>query len=361
MNNHTVLSKFKKLYSIAKNRCGDSFFQRIVFHNPINGTINLLKIARSLSKDELPGNPSFYPPAIILEVTNRCNLKCNTCILGTDKAYNGYQKKDISFDEFKHILKQIPPLVHVWLQGVGEPLLNQELPRMVEYAYSKGITCSFNTNGLLLNEKIIRELTKVKLAELYISINTTDEALFKKTKSGASLLKIIDNVSNLVNIRNKLGEKHPVIGIRVILMQDTIGTAEILIKKAANLGVEKIGFQDYLTGFGNIDQDNQKIDDDTFKQIMDKLFLAGEKYNITVINDKTGTEKGSCTQPWFSPFITAEGYVAPCCDVFEPRSLNYGNIFEQDFREIWLHHEFVKLRGNFRKIKPSICYHCPLY
>ena len=48
----------------------------------------------------------------------------------------------------------------VYLQGWGEPFLHPELMTMVRIAKGTGCSVGTTTNGLLLNEKVIRQLVE---------------------------------------------------------------------------------------------------------------------------------------------------------------------------------------------------------
>ena len=68
------------------------------------------------------------PKVIFIEVTNRCNLVCQTC----PRTY--FQReplKSLSLTEFISIAEQFPQMQRVLLHGIGEPLLNHDLPQII--------------------------------------------------------------------------------------------------------------------------------------------------------------------------------------------------------------------------------------
>ena len=94
------------------------------------------------------------PRNLYLEVTNRCNLKCKACIL-----YKGSWEppRDITMDELVRITDQLPDLEQIALHGIGEPLLNQELPAMIRHLKNRDVTVVFNSNGILLDDRRQRQ------------------------------------------------------------------------------------------------------------------------------------------------------------------------------------------------------------
>src|SRR5262245_13334610 len=88
------------------------------------------------------------PRSIYLETTSRCNSLCETCIL----TFGGREpQKDLGWDEFRRVVDQFPVLERVLLHGIGEPLLNRDLPRMIEHLKERGATVLFNSNAITLN------------------------------------------------------------------------------------------------------------------------------------------------------------------------------------------------------------------
>ena len=75
------------------------------------------------------------PVCLYLEVTNRCNLLCETC----PRTFETLEPPaDMSWALFTRIVDQVPNVARVVLHGVGEPMLVKDLPRMVRYLKDRG-------------------------------------------------------------------------------------------------------------------------------------------------------------------------------------------------------------------------------
>ncbi len=62
------------------------------------------------------------PVCLYLEVTNRCNLLCETC----PRTFEELEPPaDMSWELFTRIVDQVPDVARVVLHGVGEPMLVQ--------------------------------------------------------------------------------------------------------------------------------------------------------------------------------------------------------------------------------------------
>jgi len=90
------------------------------------------------------------PVCLYLEVTNRCNLLCETC----PRTFEELEPPaDMSWALFTRIVDQVPDIARVVLHGVGEPMLVRDLPRMIRYLKDRGVYVLFNTNGTLLSPR----------------------------------------------------------------------------------------------------------------------------------------------------------------------------------------------------------------
>ena len=88
-----------------------------------------------------------------------------------------------------------------------------------------------------------------------------------------------------------------------------------------------------------------------------------EKYKGTkFLISHQGVEKFKpiCHWPFTSAFITAEGYITPCCLRPDPNVMNFGNINEKSFKEIWNSEKYVEFRKNMAEGRANpICDNCP--
>ncbi len=91
---------------------------------------------------------TIVPRVVFIEVTNRCNLLCETC---PRTYFTREPLHTLSYDEFLRIAEQFPEMRRAVLHGIGEPLLNRDLPQMVRYLKDRGVEVLFNSNGTLLN------------------------------------------------------------------------------------------------------------------------------------------------------------------------------------------------------------------
>jgi len=88
---------------------------------------------------------------VYVEVTNRCNLNCSTCMRNVWDVQYGY----MSSETFEEILASFQDLAHkpeLFLGGYGEPLSHPDILEMIGQARKLGHRVSLITNGILLSE-----------------------------------------------------------------------------------------------------------------------------------------------------------------------------------------------------------------
>lgn len=92
------------------------------------------------------------PQAVIWLMNSRCNLNCVHCY-----ASRFLGMRELSLEEKLRLIRELAEagVRYVGLTG-GEPLLSEDLEPCIKELYDRGVECSVNTNGVLLNERFAR-------------------------------------------------------------------------------------------------------------------------------------------------------------------------------------------------------------
>ncbi|GAB5046505.1 radical SAM protein [Thermodesulfovibrio sp. TK110] len=98
-----------------------------------------------------------------LQITNQCNLRCKHCFVDRQKP------QTLSFEKIQKILKEFEQMqgLRVLITG-GEPLLHPEFEKINDFIKELAIRKILFTNGLLLNDKILKNLN---VEEIQISLD----------------------------------------------------------------------------------------------------------------------------------------------------------------------------------------------
>ncbi len=308
--------------------------------------------------DKNLGNTSLLskPISLQIEPTTNCNLKCRMC----ESPLWDRKGLEMSFLDFKKIIDQFPYLATINLQGIGEPLLNKNIFKMVEYCKSKKMVVLFTTNATLINEKVAKKFVESGLDYVVVSIDGATHETFERIRIGANFNQVIGNIKNLIAIRGNL--KKPRIIFLFTGTTDNIDELPKVIKIAKDIGVDKVEAQD-THAWG--DKELERINNKTLRQNMDRVkkivnesIIEAEKIGIpfywlgtgrrkTLFSDidlQLHADQRLCQIVFRSCFITADGYVTTCSCNPDPRKMNFGNVLKQDFNTIWNSPEYKNLR-----------------
>lgn len=132
----------------------------------------------------------------LIEVTDKCNMCCNTCYASSGKG----KDKDL-----KTIKKMIDFAADaeggrgevIQVSG-GEPTLHKDIIEIIEYAREKFQYVMLNTNGIRIAEDLdfVKELSKFKgRFEIYLQFDSFDDDIYTKIR-GRSLKKIKEQAVN---------------------------------------------------------------------------------------------------------------------------------------------------------------------
>src|SRR5712691_11740943 len=153
------------------------------------------------TRQALPGPVEAY-----FEVANRCNSLCETCPLTfapQESAHN------LGLDELKRLVEQLPDLKRAVMHGIGEPLLNRELPLMIRHLKERGVYVLFNTNAALLTRRRQVSLIESGLDELRVSIDGSTPETYLKVRGIPVFERVIENVAEMVQTKLELGATKP--------------------------------------------------------------------------------------------------------------------------------------------------------
>jgi 7,8-dihydro-6-hydroxymethylpterin dimethyltransferase len=129
----------------------------------------------------------------IIDITNRCNLKCPVCFANANYAgyvYEPTMEQVIGMLENLRATKPVPAQA-LQFSG-GEPTIRKELPDMVRKAKELGFNhVEVNTNGLRLSQDVefAKELKEAGVSTIYLQFDGLTSDVYKYIR-GVDLLDI---------------------------------------------------------------------------------------------------------------------------------------------------------------------------
>ncbi|HEU0004331.1 MAG TPA: radical SAM protein, partial [Ktedonobacteraceae bacterium] len=183
---------------------------------------------------------STLPRSIYIEPTSRCNEFCQQC---PRTLLSREDDRDLSFDNFRYIVDQFPVLERVVLHGLGEPLLNKELPRMVRYLKERGTYVLFNSNGIALTAKKGQELIDAGLDEYRLSMDGATREMYAHVRGVDAFDKIWRNTGAFVTRQKEQNASKPAVSLWFTAMKENLPELPGLIDLAYEHGIREVHLQ----------------------------------------------------------------------------------------------------------------------
>ena len=312
------------------------------------------------------------PKTLYIETTNRCNLRCKGCIL-----YRGSwePERDISLAELIRITDQLPELEQVYLHGIGEPLLNNELADIIRHLKRRKVYVLFNSNGILLNQQRQQELIDTELDELRISLDADSSTGYEKIRNSNNFGQIVENLKSFRLLQKQLQMASPKLSLWFLGTRENISELPGFIALSAEIGIEEVYLQRLVyfqdnEGYG-IARATQTLQDSTdgsselIRKSREMAVRMGIRFNasgrsepLESLQGKAETSKpwSKCYRPLTLMYVTANGNVLPCCispfATVDYDSIILGNVFENSLEEIWRGTRYAKFRQQHQTAAP---------
>ena len=326
------------------------------------------------------------PRVIFIEVTNRCNLLCQTC---PRTFFDREPLKSLTLEEFIAIAEQFPHMQRALLHGIGEPLLNRELPEVIRYLKGRKVEVIINSNGTLLSPEWQEKLVNSGLDEYRCSIDGAKDETYARIRGANLLPKLKKGLEELVQTKARLSSGAPRLSIWCVATRENLEELPDLVHLAARLGVPEVYLQRMVYFARNHDEqygmarDEMGIfgsDDNYQEKVIAECTLLSKELGIDFrasgardpLNSFASARPEdfapwqACLRPWTTAYVTANGNCLPCCispfATNDYESLILGNLFERPFTEIWNAPLYQEFRTRLLSDHPhQACSSCGVY
>ncbi len=294
----------------------------------------------------------IFPIYLEIGLSGLCNQRCIFCAFD----YLDRKKNFLIPAAAKRFLKEISDygIKSILYSGEGEPLLNKDAGKIIEFTRKIGIDAALSTNGVLFNSSNA-ERTLPSLSWLRISLNSATRknyALIHGTDE-KNFDIVINNIANAVRVRNRIKSKC-VINVQFLLIPDNYGELGKITKVIAETGADNLIIKPYLQHPLSINKLSIGYSDIKIKRIIDQIDRF-KNNKLKVFLRVRALEKLTESKPYdncfgfsFASHITAEGNVYPCNAFVGNDRFSFGNINKNSFKKIWF--------GNKRKYVMRLIY-----
>jgi len=291
--------------------------------------------------------PTPYPFAIAVEFSSDCNSNCFMCPRKDLTRPTGKMKLSL----FKKIINELSEnkvlLRKIFLYWMGEPLLNENFDKMINYTREKNVAemIVMATNAIALDEEKAKRLIDSQLDELYISLDAARPETYARIRGNAATLPLVEkNILGSVKLKKQLGASLPYIRLKFLktdLNKDEIGE----FKKKWEKVVDEIYVEEDLNAWNGL------------SEAVNKNIAKDAQYKVNLAKAQ---KRWPCDRLWYLMAISHDGLVTPC--TVDWNGLGFiGDVKKKTIFEIWNSDKLVEMRrkqldGEYNDL--SMCKNC---
>ena len=171
------------------------------------------------------------PTSLVVAVTDACQCRCRHCGVA-----DGRTESRLGVAEVEAVVREYAALggVRIVFTG-GEPLLHEDLVRMVEAAAGQGLSTHVNTNGILLSREMALDLRAAGLCSVELSIDSLDEERMDRNRRYTGALEA---AKSAIRAARQVGLA---VTINTVAFRESLdGELERLIAHGREVGVDAV-------------------------------------------------------------------------------------------------------------------------
>jgi tungsten cofactor oxidoreducase radical SAM maturase len=330
--------------------------------------------------DEREGDLILHPRLpdvrkLYIQPTTRCNLHCRTCIRNVWDATEAQMSMN-TFQRLVESLDKLPRLTRVVFSGFGEPLTHPDILEMIGTMRKRDMAVTVGSNGLLLDAEMARELVRLGVDRLVVSIDGVKQETYANIR-GAMLSQILNNIRALNEAKSQLGSLTPALGIEFVLLKTNVSEIAELTRFASRLNAARVLVSNLLPYTEEMRTEilygyepRSPLSAGSWPVKADAWVMWG---TLELPRMHWGAERRCRFVQDRAVVIGCDGGVSPCyalshhysyftIDGRKKQVSRYvlGNVNEQDIAEIWMSEEYVRFRSEVRGFHFPSCPDCDL-
>ncbi|MCL6088099.1 MAG: putative heme d1 biosynthesis radical SAM protein NirJ1 [Actinobacteria bacterium] len=305
------------------------------------------------SKNQVNGTSEGKGPVVVWNVTRTCNLKCMHCYLNSEnKKYEG----EMTHEEAVKFIKDLSDFkVPVLLFSGGEPLIREDIFKLVEKAVNSGIRSTISTNGILITKKVSERLKGIGVDYVGISLDGLQETNDKFRGKKGAFNTALRGIENCVGAGLQ-------VGLRFTINRHNFKELNNIFDLIEKENINRVCFYHLVYSGRGSEMINEDITHEESRQVMDIIIERTidfhrrglDKEILTVDNHadaiylylKLKETNPGCAQEVYELMkinggnrsgmafanVDSLGYVHP--DQFS-QHYTFGNVRERPFGQIW--------------------------
>jgi len=330
------------------------------------------------------GGEQSPPFKIVLNPTNRCNLKCMFCPNALPRSEAKFKAEDELIDNawVEVVDNGLKLGVREWsIIGGGEPLLRRtavfSMIRSIKNFDNK-IDCELITNGTLFRKSDIENLVNMGMDRILFSIDAPDAETHNYLRGVEKTFeKSVENLKLFSTIKEKLKSDKPYLKVNMVLNNKNHTKIESMVEFIKSVGAQELAlhpmreygelnFQIKKLKLNNSQEREMKEEIVRVERLSRKLGISLNRDMVDLENDGSINQEPTninsepanrnepkselskkimatnCFEPFYTLFIDPSGNVAQC----SPAGSGYKelNVRDKSLKNIWYSEKLSSIR-----------------
>ncbi|HDP79650.1 MAG TPA: radical SAM protein, partial [Spirochaetes bacterium] len=306
-----------------------------------------------------------------IELTTRCPLLCSMCV---KTAAGGWDRRDITFENFEKIVPYLSRVENVVLEGWGDPLMYPRIVDVVRRVRGQGAKPGFVCCGNGMSDEKMKAFIDGGLDFIGFSFSGGTAAVHNAIRVHSDFDKLRNTVGRFTGMIRAAGAGNPRVHIVYLMLKDNIHEIPRVLDIAHETGVERVNLINIIQ-VSNEAQDSQRVytcgGGNPYREIIGEAREKARRLKIGLnVPFIEADEVDVCNEnPLRNVYISSEGEVSPCVFLNPPvdsplrrfycgkehsvEKVSFGNIFDRPFDDIWDSPSYRSFRERFaaRKLK----------
>jgi radical SAM protein with 4Fe4S-binding SPASM domain len=275
------------------------------------------------------------PLSVHLDVTYRCNERCEHCYLEHDGD------GEMTTAEIRALLDQLAEagVFFLTISG-GEPLIRRDCFEIIEYARALRFNVKLKTNAVMIREKQARRLRELNVEQVQISVYSHRQ----EVHDGIS--KLPGSLNRTIAAIRLLRSHGLKVTIANVLMKGNLQDSEGVRRLAAEVGAHYT-LDPTITPMmsGDTSVLRLRISSSSLRTVFQDPGLVGDVSEFCAPPppvDEGALEGLPCSAGHTACYVSPRGEVYPCVQF----PLSCGNVRQQAFLDIWQNSpQFLEVRS----------------
>jgi MoaA/NifB/PqqE/SkfB family radical SAM enzyme len=254
---------------------------------------------------------------------------------------------------FGRICRHLPAIDRVTLHGIGEPTLNPEFPAIVEIAARSGRFGGIcvNTHAQSRTADYYRDLVARGISELYVSVDSLTQSVADCTRTGTRVDVLRRQLERFVSM------DLPVF-ITTVASRFNVDDLPATFDALNGLGRFTVNVQPFF----DLGRPDGCLSPDDCARIRYLFTQQPDRWPQLVINSALSlsdrTPGSFCPDPWCSVGVTVDGYLTPCCLMWDPAILGHLDLADVALEDALGGTAYRDFLADFVRTPPPFCQGC---